>query len=296
MAGRMIRSELAGRELARRQYADYLAYVHGRSWKRTRLSEFLANKVQRFLETESGNAYDILVIETPPQHGKSMTLTESLPSWVLGRWPEKRVIIGSYNEISAERFARRNKEKLKAYGKTLFGVEIGRIDRTTEFEITGHTGRLISRGMLSGVTGNPAELMILDDPIKNRMEADSAVVRRRIWEEWQNSFKSRLAAGAKVILIMTPWHEDDLAARLLKTEQQITLLNGSALSNLHIQNGAGHGSADLSAAGRSSSHGSGSSSGGSGRSGSGSSHFVHQLNSDFINSTVNGNCIFISHY
>ena len=224
MAGRMIRSELAGRELARRQYADYLAYVHGRSWKRTRLSEFLANKVQRFLETESGNAYDILVIETPPQHGKSMTLTESLPSWVLGRWPEKRVIIGSYNEISAERFARRNKEKLKAYGKTLFGVEIGRIDRTTEFEITGHTGRLISRGMLSGVTGNPAELMILDDPIKNRMEADSAVVRRRIWEEWQNSFKSRLAAGAKVILIMTPWHEDDLAARLLKTEQPITLL------------------------------------------------------------------------
>ena len=219
-----LRAELAARELARRNYGDYLAYVHGQAWKRTAMSAFLAEQVQRFLETESGNAYDILVIETPPQHGKSMTLTETLPSWYLGRWPEKRVILGSYNDASAERFARRNKEKLRCFGATLFGVEIGGIDRATEFELRFHAGRLISRGILSGVTGNPAELMILDDPIKNRLEADSPVVRRRLWEEWQNSFKSRLAAGAKVILIMTPWHEDDLAARLLRTEQNIRLI------------------------------------------------------------------------
>ena len=133
-------------------------------------------------------------------------------------------ILGSYNETSAERFARRNKEKVKQFGRTLFGVSVGKVDRTTEIELAGHAGRLISRGLLSGVTGNPAELMILDDPIKNRLEADSPVIRRRVWEEWQNSFKSRLAAGAKVILIMTPWHEDDLAARLLKSEENITLL------------------------------------------------------------------------
>ena len=219
-----VKRELAARETARRDFGGYLAYVQGPMWKETRLARFLARRVQDFVEEESGNAYDILLIQTPPQHGKSQTVTESLPSWYLGRWPEKRVILGSYNDVTAERFARRNKEKLKSVGKTLFGVETGRVDRTTEFELKDHGGRLISRGLLSGVTGNPAELMILDDPIKNRMEADSPVIRRRIWEEWQNSFKSRLAAGAKVIVIMTPWHEDDLGARLLKSEENITLL------------------------------------------------------------------------
>ena len=219
-----IRAELAARALARRNYGDYLRYVHGPAWTHTRMADFLARRVQSFLEEKPGRAYDLLIIQPPPQHGKSMAVTESLPAWYLGKYPERRVILGSYNEASAERFARRNKEKMKAYGRTLFGVSIGKVDRTTEFELQDHGGRLISRGILSGVTGNPAELMILDDPIKNRLEADSPVIRRRLWEEWQNSFKSRLAAGAKVILIMTPWHEDDLAARLLKSEHHVTLL------------------------------------------------------------------------
>ena len=79
--------ELAQRELARRSFAEYLAYVQGRMWKRTRMAEFLAGRVQAFLETETGHAYDILLIETPPQHGKSMTVTESVPSWYLGKHP-----------------------------------------------------------------------------------------------------------------------------------------------------------------------------------------------------------------
>ena len=101
--------ELAQRELARRSFAEYLAYVQGRMWKRTRMAEFLAGRVQAFLETETGHAYDILLIETPPQHGKSMTVTESVPSWYLGKHPESRIIMASYNEGFAERFLRRRK-------------------------------------------------------------------------------------------------------------------------------------------------------------------------------------------
>ena len=149
----LLNAELAKRELARRWYAEYLPYVHGKNWKRTRMSAYLASQVQAFLEDDTGNAYDILVIETPPQHGKSMTLTESLPSWVMGKWPEWRIILGSYNDESAERFARRNKEKVRAFGDQLFHIQIGRIDRATEFELDGHLGRLISRGIMSGVTG-----------------------------------------------------------------------------------------------------------------------------------------------
>ena len=219
-----IREELARRELARRSFAEFLAYTQSPGWLRTRLSEFLAGRVQAFLETESGYAYDLLVIETPPQHGKSCTVTESLPAWYLGRHPEHRVILASYDSDFAERFCRRNKEKLKACGEQLFGVTVGSVDRAQELELSNGKGRLISRGLMAGITGNPANLILIDDPVKNRQEADSPVYRDRLWEEWQNSLKSRLAAGGKVILIMTPWHEDDLAARILRSEPRAELL------------------------------------------------------------------------
>jgi len=224
MEQRQIISELARRELARRDYGEYLALSQGKGWRRTALSVFLAETLQRFLEADTGHAYDILIVQTPPQHGKSMTVTETLPSWYLGRNPEKRVIVAGYSEDFAERFCRRNLEKLRRWGRDLFGVEPGKVQRAAEFELADHRGRMIARGLLSGITGNPADLLIVDDPIKSRQEADSEVIRDRIWEEWQNSLKSRFAAGAKVIVIMTPWHEDDLSARILKSELHAQLL------------------------------------------------------------------------
>ena len=86
-------AELARRELARRYYSEYLAYAYGDSWIRTRLSSFLARKIQSFIESDTGHAYDILIIECPPQHGKSMTVSESLPSWYLGRHPTENIIL-----------------------------------------------------------------------------------------------------------------------------------------------------------------------------------------------------------
>ena len=219
----MYLQELARRELARRDYEEYLSYCHGKSWKKTALSSFLARKLQDFLERDTGHAYDILLIQTPPQHGKSTTVTETLPSWYLGRHPEKRVIVAGYSEDFAERFCRRNREKLQRFGQDLFGVRLGKVNRAAEFEMEGG-GRMIARGLLSGITGNPAELLIVDDPIKSRQEADSPTIRDRIWEEWQNSLKSRFAAGAKVIVIMTPWHEDDLSGRMLAGEIHVELL------------------------------------------------------------------------
>ena len=220
----LIKAELARRELARRSYYDYLALSHGATWKDTAMSKYLAAEVQKFVETKTGNAYDILLIETPPQHGKSMTVTETLPSWYMGRHPDNRVIIASYNEEFAERFCRRNKQKVQLFGAKLFNLGIGSVNRSTEFELDVGRGRLLSRGIMSGITGNPADLIVIDDPVKNMQEADSPTYRNRVWQEWQASIKSRLQAGAKVIVIMTPWHEDDLAARLLGSEKNIRLI------------------------------------------------------------------------
>ena len=219
-----LRAELLRRELARRHYAAFLRLTGGPAWIPTRFSQFLADKIQTFLLSDTPNAYDILILETPPQHGKSASVTEALPAWMLARAPDTRIILASYNEESAERFARRNREKLTRWGPILSGVTIGGVNRATEFEIAGRRGRMISRGIMSGVTGNAADLMILDDPIKNREEADSVTYREKLWGEWLNSFKSRLAAKAKVIVIMTPWREDDIAARILRTESAVKLL------------------------------------------------------------------------
>jgi len=69
---------------------------------------------------------------------------------------------------------------------------------------------------MGGITGSGADLLIIDDPVKNRQEADSATMRDKIWQEWQNTLLTRLAADGAVIIIMTPWHEDDLAGRLIR--------------------------------------------------------------------------------
>ena len=133
--------ELAKRELARRSYREYLAYAHDGTWIRTRMSSFIADEVQKFIEADTGHAYDILVVNCPPQHGKSMTISESLPSWVLGKYPEKNIIVASYDSDFAERFCKKNKMKIRSVGKKLFGIEIGSIDRAAEFELSNGIGR-----------------------------------------------------------------------------------------------------------------------------------------------------------
>ena len=196
-------STLAEREMARRSFAAYLPYVHGPAWRQTKMAAFLAEQVQTFIETPTGHAADVLVVQTPPQHGKSITLSETLPAWVLGRHPTWRVIEVSYNDESAQRFCRRNADKIRQHGAVLFGAEagIGQVDRSTEVELANNVGKLISRGVMSGITGNPANLILIDDPIKNRAEADSETFRSRLWSEWVSSIKTRLAAGGKVIII-----------------------------------------------------------------------------------------------
>ena len=213
------------RLLLLQSYKAYCLFSHDGRWICAKASAFLCDTLQEFLFKKTNNAYDILVLSMPPQHGKSMTVTETLPSWFLLKNPQKRVIEISYSEDFARLFGRKNKQKIDSLGH-IFGIHTSSSPASmTEFEIKGHGGGMISRGVMSGVTGRPCDLMIIDDPIKNRMEADSEVYRERLWQEWQDSFKTRLASGAKVIIIQTRWHEDDLAGRIIKNEKNVQVLS-----------------------------------------------------------------------
>ena len=168
-------------------------------------------------EIPTTNQY--IAINMPPRHSKSMTITETLPSYYLGNFPEERVIEISYSDTFARRFGKKNKEKVKQYESDLFDIQISKESSAhDEWLLDNEIGGMISRGVLSGITGMGADLMIIDDPIKNREEADSETHRGKIWDEWIDSFSTRLHPGAIVILILTRWHEDDLQGRLLSKE------------------------------------------------------------------------------
>ena len=143
-------------------------------------------------------------------------VTETLPSYYLGHNPDHRVIEISYSESFAQRFGKSNKNKVRDFGD-LFGIQLSKTSKSNvNWSLSNERGRMISRGISSGVTGEACNLMIIDDPIKNSQEANSPAVRGRIYDEWINSFRSRLATDGKVIVIQTRWHEDDLYGRLKK--------------------------------------------------------------------------------
>jgi len=208
------------RELVRKDYWRYCELVHTdingtHQWVRTKHLMFVTKEVQKFIETDTGNPYDILGIHLPVQTGKSFTLTETLPSWFLGCNPTKNVIVASYNDEFAQKFGRKNLDKVETFGKVLFDIEVSRKKKSNDtFEIEGTKGGMISRGIQGGITGNPAQLIIIDDPVKNREEANSETTRNKIWNEWESSIRTRIAAGGKIIVIMSRWHEDDLIGRL----------------------------------------------------------------------------------
>lgn len=206
------KKEAAKRILASRDYSYYCQYVHNGKWILGKHLKLICAEVENLIYRNIPE--NILVLSVPPQHGKSQCITETLPSFYLGKFPDKRVIEISYGDDLSRKFGRRNRNKINEHGKNLFGIELEK-QQDTEFEIKGHTGSMISRGIMSGITGQPADLIIIDDVIKNRLEANSETYRERIWDEFLNSIYTRLSATGVIIIIMTRWHEDDLAGRVM---------------------------------------------------------------------------------
>lgn len=153
-----------------------------------------------------------------PTHN-SMTVTETLPSWFMGRNPDLRCIITAYNADIAEKFGDRNRQKIKQFGKELFGIEISDSqDNKTLFDIKNHQGGMLSTGLGGSLTSNNGSLIIVDDPFKNEVEAQNQSIRDMVWSNFTSSVLTRMRGkGNAVIVIQTRWHEDDLIGRIQKS-------------------------------------------------------------------------------
>lgn len=152
---------------------------------------------------------DILLLSVPPQHGKSTTVTETLPSWFLGKHPEDAVIIAGYEGTFAESFSRRNRDKFNEYAEDIFGVKPNPNVQGVALWETEQGGKCRAAGLKAGITGYPAELFIIDDPIKNKEQAQSDTMLAKIHDEMAPSVQTRIHPGGKLIVIQTRWVEND---------------------------------------------------------------------------------------
>jgi predicted phage terminase large subunit-like protein len=211
--------ELHFEVLAKKDYSFYLEYAHDGLYKHARHTELIANRLQEIERLQALKIPSYTIFELPPRHGKSMSITETFPSWFIGRNPQRRVIATAYGQDLANRFGKRNKDKFEYYAPKLFDLVLDPTSRSvTDWDVQGHRGGMITRGMGGGITGQGADLLIIDDPFKNRQEAESETYRNRVWDEWESTLSTRLHKGAAVIVLMTRWHEDDLIGRMLARE------------------------------------------------------------------------------
>lgn len=156
-----------------------------------------------------------LIIEVPPRHGKSLLSSKYFPAWFLGRNPDRRVILASYGADLASDFGRAARDVLEAWGERVFGVKVSaKSSAANRWDIDGHRGGMITAGVGGPITGRGADVLIIDDPIKNREDAESKGIRDKQWGWFTSTAYTRLEPDGAIIVIQTRWHEDDIAGRL----------------------------------------------------------------------------------
>jgi predicted phage terminase large subunit-like protein len=154
----------------------------------------------------------------PPRHGKSELCCKYLPAWYLGTFPDRQVIVCGYGGEFASDWGRKSRDVMLEWG-SLFGVAVCRTSAAAHrWRLEDHDGEMRAVGAGGQITGRGADLLIVDDPIKNAEEANSQVSRDKTWEWWNSTAYTRLEPRAAAIVIQTRWHGDDLCGRLLQAQ------------------------------------------------------------------------------
>ena len=151
------------------------------------------------------------IISCPPRHGKSWLCSLWAPMWFLHRWPKKKVILASYAAEFAREWGRQVRDGFNEHHLGTMNDDVSAADAWN----TQAGGGMRTAGVDGGITGKGANLLIIDDPVKNDEDARSPTIRERNWRWWLTTARKRLEPGADVVVIGTRWHSDDLIGRLL---------------------------------------------------------------------------------
>lgn len=211
--------EQIARKMARKTLLDYCYVVdpnYGINWH----FEVIANKLQDAYVGVLNNKRSRIILELPPRHGKSELATIKFPSWILGESPGLPVIVASYSQDLANDFGLATKDAMGSNNyRAIFDTQL-RADTKAKAKwmTTEGKGGYTAVGVGGPITGKGFKIGIIDDPIKNREEADSLVIRDKIWKWYTSTFLTREDGNGAVIIIMTRWHDDDLVGRILNNE------------------------------------------------------------------------------
>jgi predicted phage terminase large subunit-like protein len=183
---------------------------------RWRLAPHLEAIDRAVLETIRGITAPVLVIEAPPRHGKSELISHYLPAWYLGTFPDARVMLAAHGAGFARTWGRRARAVLEESGPQLFGIRVrSDLRSASEWGLVNREGGMVAAGIGGPLTGRGADLLIIDDPVKNSAQAASETIREAHWDWWQSTASTRIEPGGCAVIIATRWHEDDLSGRLI---------------------------------------------------------------------------------
>jgi predicted phage terminase large subunit-like protein len=217
----------ARHELARRHLLDFAPLI---------VPEYAAASHHALicdrLEAVERGDIDRLMIAMPPRHGKSQLASRLFPAWCLGRNPRTQIIAASYNSDLASDFGRdvRNIVGSPEFGEVFPGVSLSIDSKAANRLNTNAGGSYIAAGVGTAVTGRGAKIALIDDPFKDRAEADSERTRDSVWAWYQSTLYTRLMPGGAIVVINTRWHEDDLSGRLLNGSDKWELLELPAIN------------------------------------------------------------------
>lgn len=209
--------EKARIELARRRFLDFARFVDPRyeaNWHH----EVFADVIERVYRGETR----FVILDAPPRHGKSYHFNQLAPAWFLGAKPGVQIITATYSQDFANMHSRKVQAIMREeeYKKVFPEAEIGwaRNVRTSYQEFVVRNGSsLKAAGVGGSVTGRGANLFIIDDPFKDRKEAESEAARNARYDWYLDVADSRLEWPWAIIVMATRWHEDDLSGRLLSS-------------------------------------------------------------------------------
>lgn len=214
-ASTALKQLLARRILARRRllqftqltYPTYLAgWVH----------EDICRRLEKFSADIAAGKSPRLMLLMPPRHGKSELASVRFPAWHLGHYPHHEIINVGYNLDLPMVFSRKVRELVRdpVYTAIFPETNLDPESQSVEKWITKAGGGFMAAGVGGGITGKGAHALIIDDPIKNQVEADSVAVRDNLMDWYQSTAYTRLAPGGGILIIQTMWNDDDLAGRL----------------------------------------------------------------------------------
>ncbi len=179
---------------------------------------YLCWMIDRFIAGELDESG--LMVTMPPQHGKSTTVSKKLPVRYLAANPDHRLLLTSYEDTKASRWGREVRNLITAREEWL-GISISADSKAVNrWQLDGFDGSMICAGVGGPLTGEPGELIIIDDPVKNREEANSEPIQSRNWEWYTDVVMTREQADSKVLLVMTRWSEGDLGGMILEEEPE----------------------------------------------------------------------------